>query len=219
MENFPTRDDNQPLVISYLTIRKAIGLLGFFLPLILWVGVWMVQHDPQVQSSVSDYYYTIMRNIFVGILCAVSLFLFAYRGYEKLDRIIGCLGCIFALGVAFFPTLPLQDITPADELIGRLHLTFAGLFFATLIFFSLFLFTRTHANQRMTGMKKVRNTVYYVCGFIMLACVLAIGLFILLSPEDSEMNVVFWGESIALMAFGVSWLVKGEILLKDLKHA
>ena len=70
----------------------------------------------------------------------------------------------------------------------------------------------------MTGMKKVRNTVYYVCGFIMLVCVLAIGLYILLAPKNSEMDIVFWGESIALMAFGVSWLVKGEIILKDIKH-
>jgi hypothetical protein len=218
MENPSDDRDHQRLVISYLTIRKAIGLLGFFLPLILWFGVWIVKHDPVVQPSISDYYYTIMRNIFVGVLCAVSLFLYAYRGYEKLDRITGYLGCIFALGVAFFPTEPSPINTQADVLIGQLHLAFAGLFFATLIFFSLFLFTRTHVNQRMTEMKKVRNTVYYVCGFIMLACVLVIGLYFLISPDERDTNVVFWGESIALMAFGVSWLVKGEIIFKDFNH-
>jgi hypothetical protein len=223
MENAPTSNDNQPLVISYLTIRKAIGFLGFFLPLILWSGVWIWGNGTHVQPSISDYYYTVMRNSFVGVLCAVALFLFAYRGYEKLDRITGYLGSIFALGVAFFPTSPDPTTVPPPQssaaLIGHFHLVFAGLFFATLIFFSLFLFTRSHSNKRMTGMKKVRNTVYYVCGSIMLACVLAIGLYILLGPENNEMNVVFWGESIALMAFGVSWLVKGEIILKDLKHA
>ena len=26
---------------------------------------------------------------------------------------------------------------------------------------------------------------------------------------------IFWFESLALVAFGVSWLVKGEIILKD----
>lgn len=220
MENSTTGDDNQHLVISYLTIRKAIGLLGFFFPFILWVGVWIVNHDTEVQPSISDYYYTIMRNSFVGVLCAVSLFLFAYRGYEKVDRITGYLGSIFALGVAFFPTTPVEP-DDVDIWIGRLHLGFAGLFFCTLIFFSLFLFTQTHANQRMTGMKKIRNTVYYVCGFVMLASVLVIGLYILLSkspdPGEVEIDVVFWGESIALMAFGVSWLVKGELMLKDIK--
>ena len=222
MENPPNEHDNQPLVISYLTIRKAIGFLGFFLPLILWLGVWIWGDGSRVQPSISDYYYTVMRNSFVGVLCAVSLFLFAYRGYEKLDRITGYLGSLFALGVAFFPTTPDPDTIPpptaSAAVIGQFHLAFAGLFFATLIFFSLFLFTRSHSNKSMTGMKKVRNTVYYVCGFIMVACVLVIGLYILLGPEGSESNVVFWGESIALMAFGVSWLVKGEIILKDINH-
>lgn len=222
MENPPTSNDNQPLVISYLTIRKAIGLLGFFLPVILWLGVWIGGDGTHVQPSISDYYYTIMRNSFVGVLCAVSLFLYAYRGYEKLDRITGYLGSLFALGVAFFPTTPDPSTNPpppeSAALIGHFHLAFAGLFFVTLIFFSMFLFTRSHSNKSMTDMKKVRNTVYYVCGYIMLACVLAICLFILLSPEDHAGNVVFWGESIALMAFGVSWLVKGEIILKDIKY-
>jgi hypothetical protein len=28
-------------------------------------------------------------------------------------------------------------------------------------------------------------------------------------------NPVFWLESIALWAFGISWIVKGEVILKD----
>ena len=72
----------------------------------------------------------------------------------------------------------------------------------------------------MTGRKKIRNTVYYVCGFIMLGCVLGIGLYFLVleSERTEDWNLVFWCETIALMAFGVSWLVKGEIILKDFNY-
>lgn len=217
----PDDANNKTLVISYLTLRKAIGLLGFFLPLILWMGVWMFDHSTVARPSISDYYYTHMRNSFVGILCAVSLFLYAYNGYDAVDRITGYIGSILALGVAFFPTTPGHP-DAYDILIGRFHLGFAGLFFCTLIFFSLFLFTRTHPNQQMTERKKMRNTVYYISGFIMLGCVLAIALYELFGPASQSNtesgSFVFWCESIALMSFGVSWLVKGEIILKDINH-
>ncbi len=34
-------------------------------------------------------------------------------------------------------------------------------------------------------------------------------------PGLDDMHPVFWLESIALWAFGISWIVKGEIILKD----
>ena len=39
----------------------------------------------------------------------------------------------------------------------------------------------------------------------------------LFSPNPSllKLNPVFWLESLAIVAFGVSWFVKGEAILKD----
>ncbi len=211
--------DNQSLVISYLTLRKAIGFLGLFLPLILVIGGWIDTGHLGVEPSISDYYYTSMRNGFVGVMAAVALFLFAYLGYDPIDRIAGNLGCIFALGVAFFPTTPeLQD----PDLTGTLHFFFAVLFFATLVFFSLFLFTRTRNVNQMTAQKKKRNTVYHICGYIMIACILSMALYFFVFenkyPWLDQAHPVFFLESLALVAFGVSWLVKGGFILKDLNH-
>lgn len=211
--------DNQSLVISYLTLRKAIGFLGLFLPLILVIGGWIDTGHLGVEPSISDYYYTSMRNGFVGVMAAVALFLFAYLGYDPIDRIAGNLGCIFALGVAFFPTTPeLQD----PDLTGTLHFVFAVLFFTTLVFFSLFLFTRTRNVNQMTAQKKKRNTVYHICGYIMIACILSMALYFFVFenkyPWLDQAHPVFFLESLALVAFGVSWLVKGGFILKDLNH-
>lgn len=211
--------DNQSLVISYLTLRKAIGFLGLFLPLILVIGGWIDTGHLGVEPSISDYYYTSMRNGFVGVMAAVALFLFAYLGYDPIDRIAGNLGCIFALGVAFFPTTPeLQD----PDLTGTLHFVFAVLFFATLVFFSLFLFTRTRNVNQMTAQKKKRNTVYHICGYIMIACILSMALYFFVFenkyPWLDQAHPVFFLESLALVAFGGSWLVKGGFILKDLNH-
>ena len=34
-------------------------------------------------------------------------------------------------------------------------------------------------------------------------------------PELQHLDPVFWLESIALWAFGISWITKGELILKD----
>lgn len=52
----------------------------------------------------------------------------------------------------------------------------------------------------------------------MLACLIVIVLYkILMKDNTHESSLVFWGETIALVAFGVSWLTKGEAIYPDKK--
>ncbi len=37
-------------------------------------------------------------------------------------------------------------------------------------------------------------------------------------PNFESFNPIFWLEAIALWAFGISWLTKGETILIDLKN-
>jgi hypothetical protein len=95
------------LVINYIYLRKAIGYIGFLFPVVLFAGAWSISNSVlswQWPGSVSGYYFTSMRNVFVGALCVIAAFLIAYSGYNELDRWITNLAGIFALGVAFFPT-------------------------------------------------------------------------------------------------------------------
>lgn len=165
-----------------------------------------------------------MRNIFVGIMCATGLFLFAYKGYELKDNIAGHLGCLFALGVALLPTIFKGEpcnIQPFNQnpLIGYLHLVSALLFFGILIYYSLVLFTQTDNKKNMTKEKRNRNIVYQICGYIMIGCITLIAIYMFTlkgkHPQMDSLNLVFWFESIALYAFGISWLTKGEVLWKD----
>ena len=70
--------DKPPEIISYYTMRRAIGILGITFPLILLAGSSLFGECREVQLSISAYYHTNMRNTFVGFNCAVALFLFAY---------------------------------------------------------------------------------------------------------------------------------------------
>src|SRR4030088_235470 len=90
------------LVISYLGLRKAVGIIGIALPFVLAFGKILLE-GPGILNSVSAYYHTGMRDVFVGSLCAIAIFLMSYHGYERKDDIAGDVACIFALGVALLP--------------------------------------------------------------------------------------------------------------------
>ncbi len=50
----------------------------------------------------------------------------------------------------------------------------------------------------------------------MLACLIVILVYKILQKDNSpETYIVYWGETIALLAFGVSWLTKGEAIYPD----
>ncbi len=206
------------LVMTYLGVRKTIGILGILFPFILLFGA-LVFFQTGIQSSISNYYHTGMRDIFVATLCVIGFFLFAYKGYERSDNIAGNLACIFAVGVALFPCTPDAGATIIDHIIGYIHLAFATLFFLTLIYFSLFLFTKTNPDRTPTKRKLHRNIVYKICGYIMFVCIVLIFVYIIL-PESiasffESLNPVYWLETFTVLAFGISWFTKGEAILKD----
>jgi hypothetical protein len=207
---------DDPLVLSYLGMRKAVGVIGCALPFVLAFGKMLLQ-GRGIEDSISYYYYTDMRNVFVGSLCAMGVFLGSCRGYDNKDEIAGRLACVFAMGVALFPTTPYTGATSQEKLIGAVHLSCATLLFLTLAYFSLALFTKTQPDKTPTPQKLQRNTVYRVCGYAILACILLI-VVVVLPPVKAVvgwLTPVFWLESTAIIAFGVSWLTKGEAILKD----
>lgn len=198
------------ILVSYLTLRRVVGILGILLPVLLVVVSSLAHSRLEIQDSISNYYGTEMRDIFVGVLFVVGLFLFAYRGYERKDDIAGDLACLFALGVALFPS------TSASQAIQTVHFISAAALFIVLSYFSLFLFTKTDKDV-LPPPKKRRNVIYKICGVIMLVCIVSIALYYALLQNTSVAAIkpVFWLESLALWVFGISWLIKGETLLKD----
>ena len=208
-------DQPTSLVISYVSLRKALGWLGLLLPFILSLGaLWFF--DTGLRETVSDYYHTGMRDVFVAILFAIGVFLYCYKGYERKDDWAGNLAGLAAMCVAFFPTKPDLEPTPRDELIGVIHLVSAAVFFITIAYISLFLFTLTDKTKAPTKRKLLRNQVYRLCGLTILASIALVAAYKMwIDPTLSGLKPVFWLEAIAVMAFGVSWLVKGEALLGD----
>ena len=214
-----TDGDHNQMVLSYLTLRRAVGALGVLLPPILFFGAVLLT-GTGLQESISHYSGTVMRGVFVGVLFAIGVFLYSYIGYEPSDdkrrfepsdNIAGHLACVFALGVALFRTT--SDI----DWVRTVHSLSAAGLFLTLSYFSLFLFTKTKKGVDPTPEKVTRNRLYRFFGVIMLACIVLIPIYKTFFDETSiaAIQPVFWLESLALVAFGGSWFIKGETLFKD----
>jgi hypothetical protein len=221
MKNGPGSD----MIISYITLRRVIGILGILLPFVCMLG-GLVFGGYGVQRSVSHYYHTNMRDLLVGLLVCVALFLFSYKGYSLADNLITLAIGLAGAGVAAFPCPP---VVPTGQPLGifqlpegpggTVHLLCAGAFFILLAINSIFLFTINRVTP-MTPQKKLRNGIYIGCGIVILASMAALIVLYVVAPNvigTTSVALVF--ETIMLCAFGVSWLIKGETLFQDKKPA
>ena len=139
------KPETNELIISYMFLRKTVGWIGSLLPIILIAGN-RIFFTASLPGSMSGYYYTQMRDIFVGALCALGVFLVAYAGYDEIDRWITNIAGLCAIGVAFFPTKPpvcaanartctapgVAHLSAGQQVVGDIHLFFAAVTFIAL---------------------------------------------------------------------------------------
>ncbi|QEG41142.1 hypothetical protein [Roseimaritima ulvae] len=209
------------LVLSYLSIRRGIGLIGILLPILLAPVGWLL-FDIQFQDNLSSYYHTDMRDVFVGSLCAIGIFLFCYRGYDSIENWTANLGCFSALGVALFPLDPNSDPLYQRSIVGYVHSFSGGLFFLTLAMYSLFHFpSASAAKHEIAPHEAERNFVYRTSGLVILLSMLAMGTYLFLFPIEwkrtfNQYNFLLWMEWIAVWAFACAWLTKGRTMVADL---
>jgi len=205
-----------PADLSYFALRKAVGVIALVLPFAVAVPWWFLDH--RLETSISSYYYTVMRNLFEGSLCAIAMFQLCCRGYDRADEVAGILSGLFALGVAFCPTTPDYNATPLQKHVGTAHYIFAGLLFSTLAVFCLVLFKMSAKGHDVTPKKVQRNRVYTACGIAIILSILAIPVLLYGLHREylfGSVGTTFFFETTSLLAFGVAWLIKGRTLLKD----
>ncbi|WP_298567541.1 hypothetical protein [uncultured Aliiroseovarius sp.] len=226
-----------PDLSTVMRLRRAIGAIGLTLPFVLLAGV--VLFGIPMQRSVSDFFFTEMREVFVSASAGTGLFLVAYQGYPRRsgevlsDRVISSLAGVAVFTTAFVPTLcatedcyrPLalfDRLIPAayDQTQQNIHFAAAGLFLVCMGITSLRLFTRCSVKNPRPH-KQRRNQCYRVFGWTILAMVVLVGVVKVFLPEsgqrwDSDWSFTFWAESVALWALGLSWLLKGETLSNEI---
>jgi hypothetical protein len=209
-------------VVSYLTLRQMIGWVGLLMPFAVRIGARYFEHI-FTTDSISAYYYTGQRDVFVSTLVLTGVLVACYRTPATRDNVIATIAGLAAIGIGLFPIDP--TFAPAilqkyPAMIGGacyvnrgllgFHFLFVATFFALtfyLVYFRFSAFTPTAP----TAQKVMRNKIYKWCGLGMLAAYLAIGALAIFAKGAS----VFWPETVAVVSFGAAWLVKGQTILKD----
>lgn len=194
------------LVVSYLGVRRAIGVIGLLLPIAL--GPAGMAFGIAIQDNMSSYYHTGLRDVFVGSMCAIGIFLFCYRGYDWIESWTGNLGCLSALGVALFPLDADSDPLHQRSVIGYLHSASGGVFFLTLAFYSLYHFPK---RSEAAPHEAQRDFVYRASGVVILLSMAAMGAYLFLLPAGlkrrfNDYNFLFWMEWVAVWAFAAALL-------------
>ena len=205
--------DNR-LTIHYLALRRLIGIFALSHPIVLYVGGKLL-FSLDMQDSMSHYYHTGMRDVFVGLDVTTGVFLLCYRGYSRQDQIAALLAGACAIIVALFPTAAAGDTSVLATIFSITHSLAAVVFLLALAYFCLILFVKSAPGEVITVEKRLRNIFYRICGFVILSVIAIFAAYAFMPWMQStfkETPFVFWMEFIAFWAFGLSWLVKGNVL-------
>lgn len=204
-----------PLALSQQAHRQLIGYLGLVLPFLLYLLAG-VRHtddltDWAVLPSISAYYYTGAVAVFIGVIAALSLFLFTYRGYQGVaaDRVVGSIGGAGAVGVILFPiTSPSASLRLPwwKTWMVIVHYSCGVALFSSFILFAIWLFRQSEFAERSARPrdKRWRDDLCLWCGMTMIAAIAWAGW------AEWHGGSIFYQESVAIEAFAISWLVKGE---------
>jgi len=203
-----------------------IGLLGLILPFALLLGNYFATGEP-MERSISAYYHTDMGYLFVGIMIATGAFLICYnsgnhykRGESK-DKLkqlpllpskwqpeglptpgdkFTTLSGWLAILVAVFPTT--YKHVPVPVFVGYVHLVAAA----------TFLFTTAYMSKRFAEQDDdSNNSLHTMCARIIVVTVVLLVVGKLAGWEPFR-NWVWWLETVAVSAFGLSWMVASGLL-------
>ncbi len=189
---------------TYLSLRIGIAAIGAALPVALWVGALLLEGS-SLQNSMSAYYYTGMRDVFVGALFALGVALYLYKGFSTAENVVLSVGGVLAVLVALFPTQAGAERTPANVV----HAVAAILFFGCLAYVSVFRAADTLSLIRDTRRARALQGTYRALGVAMLASPLvALVAERVLRPRGGEPSLVFYVEVAGVWAFAAFWLVK-----------
>ena len=201
---------------SFLKTRVVIGVIGVLLPFVLVVGNWVVFGQSRILASLSAYYHSDMRNWFVGSLWAIGSGLLVYLAARRnlADSVISFVAGLLAVGVALFPTNAPDTVA---TIIAKLHVAFAALLFA-LLGVICFRFGNRDGKREDRSMRWRTTwwTVHRSCAIVIWIAVVAS---VALAAVGSKNNhAVLVGETVAVLAFGFSWFLKGSEIFNILRE-
>ncbi len=203
---------------TYTYLRLGMSGISITFPLVLWwVGLFF---GVNFQDSISSYYHTPMRDVFVGSMIAIGSFLWFYQGFTKKENFaLNCAG-ILAIVVAVTPTsfvekagqvkcetfttLPVHWISETTA--SYIHGSGALLFFLAITYVCIFTSHKTLEAVNDLGRRKFYQNIYYFLGAGMIVFPLSSALLLHFLKEAN--SVIYFVELAAVWVFSSYWIVK-----------
>lgn len=235
VEQLDDPGDRSPDVLyvrSYLSIRTAVGIIGILVPFAFFLGeAYFVPGSVNLRGSISAYYHSSMRDIFVASLSLIAALLMIYMSGQTRtqDFWLSFLAGVALLGVVLFPTwrpdrapdAPMCGVTPAptdcsvvqqhltEATTAHVHAICAAVFIGSLALIALVFADRANRWDPENGRPRARFQVA-MAGLILLAVIwVAVGSTVTIGWTLTPLYV---GEVVSVWAFGASWFARGRDL-------
>jgi len=216
--DLPNRSGQLPELINVFLLMRFIGVTALLLPIIVHGWYFIKTGQFAILGSVSEYYHSCSRDIFVGLLCAIGVCMVVYKGFARFDNRVSTIGGIAAIAVAFFPTGCEKLYDYCKPLCGAewcdketiIHYGSAAVLFVMLAIFCFRIFTANDDNERRSD---GYNLTYRRSGWVILSCMAIMFIYSQFIGDETKKALVFFRpifclETLALATFGISWLTK-----------
>lgn len=229
----PSDEIARHILATYTTLRWGLGILALLFPLLLVGYGWFRGVD--LQPSLSAYYYAATsavdcvwfptRAVFVGLLCAIAVGLYLYKGFTNLENLLLNVAAICGVAVAWVPEKLSQEQVDACAVLAPVlaqqtatwvHWLAAVLLFVCLGAVAWFCAEKTLAylpaqhKHRAEGFRRTYKTLGVM---MVVGPLLAVAVANLL---DAKYTVIAL-EAAGIWVFAAYWLVKSREL--GLSHA
>jgi hypothetical protein len=196
---------------TYFTLRIGIAVIAIVFPLLLWIGGRFYAGLP-LQDSMSAYYHAAidgrsMRNWFVGILFAVGVFLYLYKGYSNRENYALNLAGVMAVGIAVFP---MEWNCGSECAKYSAHGICAVIFFLSIAFVCVRCSPDTlRLIKDEDEREKYRNLYIGLASTMVISPLIA---FLINALFRQHGSLVFYIEAVGIFAFAGYWLTKSREL-------
>ncbi|RKE59470.1 hypothetical protein BXY47_2554 [Dietzia kunjamensis] len=190
------------IVETYFVLRMVIAGAAIGLPVALLVWVTLDPDFPMM-DSLSSFYYTPARGLFVGTLVAIGVALVAYRGYTRGENWLLNAAGTLAIVVALFPTE--DPVMPGLNAVSITHAVAATSFFV-LAALSIFFY----GQETIPSIPNAELQRSYRLGYRILVVLVLLfpALALLIAWLMDSTLWLFLVETAALYAFATFWIVK-----------
>jgi len=210
------KDIRDDIFKSYMRLRFGLAVLSFLFPISLLVLGWCYGIDSQnsmsayyfAQPSSADLKYSFpMRVWFVGILWAVGMFLYFYKGFSRTENVFLNIAGISAIFVALFPMAVDTDKCPGC---GVNDWTLVHAVAAGTLFFCMGIVAWACTDETLVMVPDwKRELLRWIYSTLATAMWIApIVVFVLVWGGRKNHPGIYWAELLGVVIFATYWAVK-----------